>query len=1830
MTGEILRGAAHNNRLEEVNGSLDQNPVHSDANVTAAIGRLDQSSQDRLLAIRERAQNEGGDLMAAITALRAIKNETRSNPSDPNNAKLALAVRLLEREIIHDYPVRLAIQNAKRQNSGDPNDAPLVLLLKEVDAKLHSLSVEPSQLEKDLEFIDATIEVVNNNPSLTTQEKEAIIKSVRQHKVDLQEKLAFCLAAIAVENKSKLATSFQKAIAVGQEIPLDKSKILQALNDLLLDLVENGLNVDELMIKIDELQQIDPSADDPANATPLADKFNEIMTLVAHTLNNQADQELKPAALKERVERLSSEITSSNNDTCAPVQSKVVALNLKHGFFNDLIISTLQADALSNISKTMVLIKSGIANPAQIDKAIDNFYATATISGVPKEDKELALEILNLAKKIALLKSEGRSLEENSAELPKLAAKLEELKARLDNLPANTPTMTIISNATAMAEALHTNATVLIQEWVTKLEKPYLSLESEVGPPNQLTKKSVEELERAREKLTSALSEEKPQNLGAVEISKINHRLRILLAAVENAPLAKKFPNSESIPLEGLSSQQLFTQLESLEINQSMKMDLRTQVIAHAAQKKASLSTRLTEFQTANEKISFGSGPELSRRVTVINQELDNFETLAKSQLIEPYLSSALEDIGRVRSELNERITESALELAEFKLFFAGPQGEARKAALRLILQTSQNNGFFLEALARDQASANGLLQAIVQFQQTVEELKISSDPTADQQKSLLASVVMKNLYDLVIDRPELYDIALAVAKATLGENTPESEINGYHDQRALKQRLFQHLSQSKIGSEFLTTNEITNSDQLDHNLRHNLLLMIKQDEFSQTNFNLLLAQSLWNDYKTENRGRLNSSPESENDLLRDFIALYPALGGSTPEELKGYFDHGAHRESDFSANEPWAQQAASQFFVDQEMERVSDSFLASNPRYAARRARDIALRRVTNSMGVTYDPSKTAVERMRGVADSVRAQANALASADRSSSRSPFPQSSPATFEQQGARATAIYRQNAATIQTLQRERETVARVESELAVQLDQRSQISEADRRKFATLPQTDPERKLALTHPALFLHYQGAYRPPEGVIAAQVKGETMALRLAAFSETLAGRVQVTPSGEQSRPMTAAEQVQALKYVTIPKYFNLAQMRSSDSVLGRVSTDVEGARLLKLMREIKNLNPTADNFEADYTRLKNEYETMVSEYKLSEKADLILAFRVSSASSQTTAASSSQGLTPRAHLINPDGALSEGLTKMWGGRRASQAKISSSPNGARLIQERLTRAKSEIRGAGVNLRLGRELTLSETRQSLQTERRLLEEAEASYSHHTRRLMEDLTTAAIFSAFDELQIDNFEDAANQIKSTTPSTDAPLYQRAWRILTDGAGLSPEQAHQTLRLHLVNPVLRASGTGAEVFESLYNRATPSKANRQELRALDPEARQAFQAKETRLRTEAALDRLTPGDIMDFSDGAILSGQKIHSAPAMTLAAFRVATKNGLAIAKSPDGSYSVTMANKIDAKIGFGAKVRTFMGIVNASLDGAVTTAQGLTFNFSDREQCLRFLDGLANGRYSSDLVARTARDIQVVRQSSVGVTLHDAPVPKLSSANAHLADPYDGHFYPSPGKFVAAENAETSRSARTERTDDAEIVTVSVTGSVTINQLDNPATNQQVDTQGANQGNALTASSLSATSTATIERSDNGTLAKVAQGLTVNFTAPQALEKCQAYLRDNLGLEPEKVEQIIPMIRQQISSGAIGPDFAIQTQHALKPEALEAINDPTLDPTARAATYDRIIKTPDSYERSGLRLLGERPAFFSANLELMASRRGQATSEIVELSLMESEQLAA
>ncbi|MDR1577782.1 MAG: hypothetical protein LBT86_06120 [Deltaproteobacteria bacterium] len=1623
-------------------GGLGQKDGLNDTATQWALDQLEPELRERLSNFRGNILNEELQLKDAIKELRDLK--TRANNANPKNYNLINATRLLEKNLLHFAPLQLAAQLGN-----NPNLTPLLL---DADVLLSTLSQDSRRLTSGQlnsyhqslrRILDKLIKAQQSNPN-----EIGFIRQILEQKLtDLEENIKARQRLIALQANCAVAESIGDAVAFLDFVPLDKDQCLRTLTSILDNLAAQNIDVTETRAKLNTLGEKVPDRLGATGPNSLDQGVSELLVLIAKKVIDSSV--LNPAQIATQMADLQNQILARGDSGQASVYQDVgKSIPLQEKFAQDL-ETILSRAALNQLAEAMTTIKSEPIDEAAVSQAIADFTVLADYSGLDPEAKNMALEFLRLGQELARLNNSSQNLDERNNQLAELQTRVANLKSTMAGWPDDrSPIQTVRAQTLAQTEVALARARSRIQDRAEQLLTPYANLESEVGDLTKLSEKEPKALENLINKLAAAASEAKPARLGATEIGRLNHRLMALLAAVENELLAKSLNLVGVVKGEAFTTQEIYVKINNLPIGDADKKRLLSLVDQFSHQKKAALTKNLNVVVEKFDQELNAKPPKpwtkeaVARSAARVNQQLSHLESLARYQLRGQDLTNALADLEATRINVNQRIADLAIQ-ADERLNGLVQGDESRRLALKQLFLASENNVAIWERLA-SQPSSGSLLTDIAALRK--------ASPGSEDEKTL-AKKVLSQLYDLVINQPELQEVTLQMAKAILGQALTSEAIEANHEALVTNYNLFHLMSSSKAGAEILSHSEVSGPKQLDHQKRHTLLFALSPADFSQTNFNVLLAKSLWNEFRIvphlDDSGVEIKDPDA---LMALFIASYPALKAIPLDQARVYLNLDYHQIADLDETASWIQRASSEFFVDQEMEKMVDTFLASDPQYAARRARDVVLRKVANSVGVTYDPTKPAVEQIQNLTGAITERANALGEANRQSFRGRLGSlwGAEGGYAAQTRGATELYAQNLPTYQKLSQQRARALKSERDLTADLAQRATISNQDLAELGQLTfdkstaPTETEIK-ALSHPTLFLHYQGAYLPPEGVIPSKVSGEIMALRLAAFNEVLAGRVKVPGApGQPPRDMNAKEMVMALKGVSIPKHFSLHEMKSHFKDLSGVVSDHQGEKLLDLMRKIKRLDPKAPDFASQFEPLKKEFEQMALDYQLAEKADLILAFGSTTEANQNH----SQEFDPieplpiNARRERTKGAIATSLAKMWGGQ-AKFAARKDNPLTNQLYQH-LLNAKTNVRGEVEDLRTARDTHIADQRSDLASQRAMLERVEEKYSQDVQQFLDDLTTVAVFSAFDALGLKDFNDAANQISSAANPLETPLYQKSLDILTRGAGLTDAQAHHILQLRLVNPILSSQDGGAEVFEGLYNRASPSKANRQQLLEMSPEARQARLALETRQRNEAVLDQLSPGEAIDFSSGVTKKvGGSLRVGTRAVTGVAGLVSANGLAISHNADGSLAVTMTNGTDFRLGLGYRADALWGNISLRGDFDHAKAKGLTFTFENRENCLLFLDSLMNGNYSNELVERTAKNIQVIMENETTGALHG----ELVSDNSAFFNPYYSasgcKFYPGSVEFVVSGDLALARREETERDAQAETVTTTWTGSI-------------------------------------------------------------------------------------------------------------------------------------------------------------------------------------------
>ncbi|MDR1086386.1 MAG: hypothetical protein LBP22_16400 [Deltaproteobacteria bacterium] len=754
---------------------------------------------------------------------------------------------------------------------------------------------------------------------------------------------------------------------------------------------------------------------------------------------------------------------------------------------------------------------------------------------------------------------------------------------------------------------------------------------------------------------------------------------------------------------------------------------------------------------------------------------------------------------------------------------------------------------------------------------------------------------------------------------------------------------------------------------------------------------------------------------------------------------------------------------------------------------------------------------------------------------------------------------------------------------------------------------------PKSEATLADPTDFLYRQGAVKIVNGqaqVDTNVVQGETISLVILGFAELFSGQAEGLPRPGDS-PQAAKDFLEAVKSLKLPGQFNLEEMRSD---FGIFRTDPEGAELLKAMEEIQKLDPADADLAQKLEEKGRNLLNLINKYNLTEKARIILAFKMPSSLDATISTRTKSGL-PSPLAVLSKNALNDGLDKAMGTKAATKQ--------AEALRRYLEKSLIGLRGAGVNQIAAQRIAEADYDNKIMSQLLVLHRSVAELGSQNLLTVNQVSRVAIMGALEVLGQQaapgavDYEDAAGRVLAEDRAghpEQAPLYREAMKILTGQLGLNEDEAKLALQMNLTQRLRIAAGS--RMSPGTWLNSVIDGVSRSLDTVVDDIKREwamtsgERKARDARVMTEIAqrmVDGLAPDSTMAVSlENSVTVGGSVKFGPLKGGAAVKLASETGLAVARGADGKYKVAISAKHSGGLGLSAGFDAVVGGIEASLGASLGSSQGIEFTFDNAENCTAFLAKAFGGTWSPDDAARLCSGLATFTGLETGVAASvELEVGKLKALDTNLVA-FSAGFEASVhhesrtnvdttagmtttekgtsgrlslscqlGKAEAEEKEPTSTLGRVATNvaaldaggigagdiidqagggvEGADATEPNLAGvNVGVGRTGRVSAGVGLSAEGLTASVAFSASSRSSLTRAT----ESGRLEGATFGTKLDFSGTSGQSGLRSYLTGQCGLKPEAVELIVRDVGQRLK--AQGTDsFSLVTESALKPEVL-------------------------------------------------------------------------
>ncbi|MDR2165421.1 MAG: hypothetical protein LBO79_07360 [Zoogloeaceae bacterium] len=1026
---------------------------------------------------------------------------------------------------------------------------------------------------------------------------------------------------------------------------------------------------------------------------------------------------------------------------------------------------------------------------------------------------------------------------------------------------------------------------------------------------------------------------------------------------------------------------------------------------------------------------------------------------------------------------------------------------------------------------------------------------------------------------DLLLEHPGVDQAALELKLALAGnEASRREEALADHLNARLQRQTLHHIRENG-GQDVLSALGIHHSRDMTFTRLEPLLAhVVTARGFEANGFNTLLVQSAWSAFLYE-QGRAGN-----DDDLRAFRERLPEpLKNAGPEVLQGMFRLGPLSGADMRQALRFARQGE-KLFAAGDVGRLMDRLCAHNPRLRAQRALTVMLRNTLNSASIEYTEENAAAYAgalKSGMAKRLEESAG-LADAAKNVIGRAFGTRSGTSGQQYPAQVAAVVRHfqdvtgDLKQIQVREGELEEARQALSEYALTppWDRLEGIKPG-----AEFPSESPARQAAMADPWLVLHNQGALDVGKRRIdRGKIVGEPFAMNVLALMDVLQGKVKELG--------TPAQQLAALNAMEIPEKLNLKRMIPA-TIIGHPQ-EPEAKAFMDDLHALLALKPENPGFQEQFNELAGKLQTFIADYRLQEKAGLILALK-----------DTRSGLRADSGVMHVD-AMMVGLKKI--GLDSGRTTPDTPAHFLRL--HFLTGERLFLRGQGANLILADDRAGQEKLALVKQQDALLETARANLSVRCERILTEATRMAALQAFVTQQFADFAEAGNALLDTGETGD--LFRQAIREnLRENFGIEDDFAGFLIANCLTQPIKESGGESGSVFEEFCAQALPSAQVRERQKAVERQlaapVRQLVKAEENRQRFARLLDQLVPDSTIDFTSTNIGNVSLAADAGlAQVSVAARAAATKGFALGRDAAGQYELAIHAGASGGLGIGAAgIREMLSV---SLGVSVSGSESMVFTFKSREDAATFLQKIndrvwtpadlflhcENVKRSDGLSAGVALTLQADLSKSVGnlpvgdvalgsldfsvgfeaagaverTTETDATAQTIACASTvHGSIGMTVSVGRSGEKTEAEEREETAEAAASGAA--AALASAATDGATEVGDDARAISTRGVVVRAGIQreeGSLQCSLAVAGTRTGTIirsTRSDNrGTLVDASQGTNLSFTGAYARSQFEQYARVNLRLAEEQITGMLKDIGER--GGEQG--FTVRVEHTLTP----------------------------------------------------------------------------
>jgi hypothetical protein len=1256
---------------------------------------------------------------------------------------------------------------------------------------------------------------------------------------------------------------------------------------------------------------------------------------------------------------------------------------------------------------------------------------------------------------------------------------------------------------------------------------------------------------------------------------------------------------------------------------------------------------RLQEITAEAANVAPPGEPDAYAGITIMGK-LDNLESRADRLLLSNDAQTAKATIAERRDDLKKALGEEALKRIDPKIT------EALTDSQKANLSTALSGSFATEALVR-------LINS-----------EVPTDggdlPDALLAKTLAESVggssgdISKAVDSALLSRPDMDRTALDIKLSLTPAADHDGVISAHTDSR-LKRQTFALLKDGGA-QDLLDSFNVKSGSDLTSGLMINLLSATTtnndagQPSFVANSFNTLLVQTAWGSYVRE-----NDLAGNDQDL-EAFKALLPdAFKNAGIDVLRGMFQLGPLSGSDMRRATEMAKMGGD-IMDRREIGRIMDTMAAYSPRLMAQRASTTMLRNMLTSSSIEFNIED----------DNSRAYFRALTKglASRAEDRSLPDKAVDAVlqkldFQAQGAETKTFDEQmdvSTAKIQELSGVMDKVRKLAAEAANSRKILEGVMERtfspDWDKLGFKPgehgAADPEtRKSQLSDNYRFLVHQGAVDVEnKGFRTGQISGEQIAFCVLGFKDVL--------SGDVAGLDTPEAQCKALKELKLPDHIDIKYM--TDSIFHRKNP--EGVRLLENLTAFKALNPADSKFQDDFDSLKQAILDEISEYRLDEKSEIILALKDSSEKVRlrgdggVSVKSLAKGMlyfgdSPLAAAQQLVTAAAVGSSSAVVATKAVERGLKKidllkpKTDEGQLLKQHFSTGKTlAIRGSAANLIEIQRQTLADARKAYLEKNDVLSDAMKDLTFKTQGLLNEATRLSTLAAFASLDYQTFEEAESSLIDR--QGDDRFRNRIEKNLMENFGLSKAMASALIETNIDQPLSREAlvadaGDRKSVLEGFCEGA--SKSLDVFIQDVDvyidtPKAmREIVHSETNRRRFSALLDQLDPNSAMDFSSqrsGGLSVG--VVKGAVKVGAAIDLAMKDGFSLGRDGDGVYQMAIRGGYQGALGGGANVLN--GVLEASLGVSATTEQCLSLDFKSRDDAAIFLQKVSDRSFSPEDIYLHCQNVKISDSKSATVALKGqvelGKIKAMDNSTISIGAVFTAGFEATGGLMRTTETDANAQTVSTTTTLNGQVkVDLSVGRTQTEeadeederrsnfgarDSIENAMGNESevsrqtkkifgqttaIDVDYGYQDGGLNVSlGVSASTSSTVTRSTRSDSNNILEGSsktsTLKFTGRFAESQFRQYAIKNLSLDRALIDTMVEQFR------AHGSDFTLETTNELKPEALARCRD--LEATdSNKKEVKSILKQESNYELTSVKMTfeGRSASAFDINVGISA-----------------------